>query len=98
AVGLVLATNIQGIKMYECILVNPRSIYYSKAERTNLTHYVGLMSIASVLDKHNCQTHILDMVIEDNPEDALRRLIGGFGEKVLIIGFSVMTSQLQHAA
>ncbi|MBA3066768.1 B12-binding domain-containing radical SAM protein [bacterium] len=83
--------------MYECILVNPMSIYYSKAERTNLTHYAGLMSIASVLDKNNCQTHVLDMVIEDSPEDALRRCIGEFREKVLIIGFSVMTSQLPHA-
>lgn len=81
---------------YDCILVNPRSLYYSPNQKTSPYLPAGLLSIAGVLEKKGLRTFVLDMVVEDDPEAALDRYLGEGG--VPLVGFTVMTAQLRHAA
>lgn len=53
--------------MYDCILINPRSIYYSKEQQASPYPYAGLLSIGSFLCSKEWKTIILDMVLDDEP-------------------------------
>ena len=82
---------------YECILINPRSIYYSKGHNSPPYLCAGLLSIASLLESKGCRTFILDMVAEEDPLAVLEDYLGKAPGKVLVVGLTVMTSQIKHA-
>ncbi len=83
--------------MYDCILINPRSIYFSVGERKNPYLYTGTLSIATVLQTNGYRARVIDMVALDDPIAALEQYVGKYSQELLLIGFSVMTSQIPHA-
>lgn len=85
------------MEAYDCLLVNPRSAYYSKAQKSVPYIPAGLLSIASVLKRAGFSPFVLDMVTEDEPLATLDSYFGG-GGKVLLAGFTVMTTQHRHAS
>jgi anaerobic magnesium-protoporphyrin IX monomethyl ester cyclase len=82
--------------MYDCILINPRSIYYSLEQQSAPYLYAGILSIGSLLHSKGLKTAICDMVVENDPIQALRERIGG-KDRAVLVGLSVMTSQVPHA-
>ncbi|MFA5778962.1 MAG: radical SAM protein [Elusimicrobiota bacterium] len=84
--------------MYDCILINPRSIYYSKEQQSSPYPYAGLLSIGSFLCSKEWKTIILDMVLDDEPIKLFDDTIKNNPNQIILVGFSVMTSQVAHAA
>ncbi|MFH1541438.1 MAG: radical SAM protein [Elusimicrobiota bacterium] len=84
--------------MYDCILINPRSVYYSKEQQSSPYPYAGLLSIGSFLCSKGWETTILDMVLEDDPVKAFDDTIKSNPNQIILVGFSVMTSQISHAS
>ncbi len=82
--------------MYDCVLINPRSITFTKAQAEAPYLYAGLLSIGSLLRARGWRTTILDMVVEEDPLEALAAAAGG-DTPPLLFGLSVMTSQVPHA-
>lgn len=86
------------METYDCLLINPRSAHYSKAQKSVPYIPAGLLSIASVLHRGGFKPFVIDMVAEDDPVEALDRHFGRAPENVLLAGFTVMTTQHRHAA
>ncbi len=86
------------MRTYDCLLINPRSFFYSKEQKTVPYLPAGLLSIASVLKRAGRRPIVLDMVAEDDPAAALDAALGGDPSPVLLAGFTVMTTQYRHAA
>lgn len=84
--------------MYKTLLINPRSVYYSESEKSNPSHYAGLLSILSILADKNHSVFLLDCVISSNPEKEIEEAIRSLEGEELLAGFSVMTSQIPHAS
>ena len=85
------------MKTHECLLINPRSAY----------HYIqtpipyppaSLLTIASFLERSGVSSFVLDMVAEEDPVGLLSRHLDAAQGGVLLVGFTVMTSQVRHAA
>lgn len=85
------------MEIHDCLLINPRSAYYSKAQKSAPYIPAGLLSIASVVKRAGFSPFVLDMVTEDDPLSALEAYFKGPG-KVLLAGFTVMTAQHRHAS
>lgn len=85
------------METHDCLLINPRSAYYSRAQKSSPYIPAGLLSIAGVVKRAGFSPFVVDMVTEDEP---LRALEIHFKEadKVLLAGFTVMTAQHRHAA
>lgn len=83
--------------MYDCLLINPRSVYYSEADRSLPYLYAGILSIGSLLQARGWSTGILDMVVEKDPIQSLESCLHSNPNGVAFIGLSVMTSQITHA-
>lgn len=82
--------------MNDCVLINPRSITFTKAQAEAPYLYAGLLSIGSLLRSRGWGATILDMVVEEDPLEALA--LAAAGERApLLFGLSVMTTQVPHA-
>lgn len=84
--------------MFDCLLINPRSAYYSKTQKAVPYLPAGLLSIASVLKHSGFQPFVLDMVTEDDPVKTLSEYLDNASGRVRLVGFTVMTTQIRHAA
>lgn len=84
------------MRTYDCLLINPRSDYYSRAQKSAPYIPAGLLSIASAVKRAGASPFVLDMVTEDDPLRTLDAYLGG-KNKVLLAGFTVMTAQHRHA-
>ena len=83
--------------MAECILINPRSIYFSEASKLTHPLYAGILSLASFLHDNKHSVRMIDMNVEDEPMSVLRNYISKKRNETVLIGFSVMTSQIVDA-
>ncbi|HOW88765.1 MAG TPA: radical SAM protein [Elusimicrobiales bacterium] len=86
------------MKKYDCLLINPRPYHYSKAQKTTPYMPAGLLSIASVLKNAGSEPFVLDMIAEDDPIRTLSAFMGASPQSVRLVGFTVMTTQIHHAA
>ena len=86
------------MKTPDCLLINPRSSYYSKAQKAVPYLPAGLLSIASTLKHAGFHPFVLDMVTEDNPLGTLTSYLDEAPGRVRLVGFTVMTTQIRHAA
>lgn len=82
----------------DCLLVHPRSVYYSETERRDPYLYSGLLSIANVIAEAGYKVTILDAVVETDPAAALKAILKDNAATLRLVGFTAMTSQTDSAA
>ncbi len=85
------------MKTYECLLINPRSAYFS-IQKAIPYPPASLLSIASFLERAGARSFVLDMVAEEEPLEVLKKHLAAEPGRVLLAGFTVMTTQVRHAA